>query len=94
MTIRPRHLALGVPLLLLGWIAVLALVLRLGGPAPAALVVLPPEGFLGALPPDVRVTARNALGLTAKGGPDLVAHLYAAGAPLVLPAGLSSCLGL
>jgi hypothetical protein len=94
MTIRPRHLVLAVPLLLLGWIAVLALVLRLGGPAPAALVLLPPEGFLRALPPEVSVTARNALGLTARGGPDLVAELYAAGAPLVLPSGLASCLGL
>lgn len=94
MTIKPRHLLLGLPLLLLGWIAVLALVLRLGGPAPAALVVLPPDGFLAALPSGISVTSRNALGLTAKGGSDLVAELYAAGAPLVLPAGLSGCLGL
>ncbi len=94
MTIRARHLLTGVPLLLLGWIAVLALVMRLGGPAPAALVVLPPEGFLRALPPQVSVTSRNVFGLTARGGPDLVAELYAAGAPLVLPAGLASCLGL
>ena len=68
MTIEARHLLLGVLLLLLGWIAVLALVLRFGGPAPAALVVWPPEGFLRALPPDVSVTSRNALGLTARGG--------------------------
>jgi hypothetical protein len=94
MTIRVRHLLLGVPLLLLGWLAVLALVLRLGGPAPAALVVWPPEGFLNALPREVSVTSRNVLGLTARGGPDLVAELYAAGAPLVLPAGLAGCLGL
>lgn len=94
MTIRARHLLLGLPLLLLGWIAVLALTMRLGGPAPAALVVLPPEGLLGALPPEVRVTARNALGLTVRGGPDLVAELYAAGASLVLPGGLAPCLGL
>ena len=94
MTIRLRHLLTGVPLLLAGWIAVLALVMRLGGPAPAALVVLPPEGFLRALPPGISVTSRNALGLTAKGGPDLARDLYAAGAPLVLPAGLASCLGL
>ena len=94
MTIRARHLLLGVPLLLLGWLAVLALVLRLGGPAPAVLVVWPPEGFLGGLPPEVSVTSRNILGLTAKGGPNLVADLYAAGAPLVLPAGLAGCLGL
>ena len=94
MTIRMRDLALGIPLLLLGWIAVLALVLRLGGPAPAALVLLPPEGFLRALPAGVAVTSGNALGLTVRGGEDLVAALYAAGAPLVLPAGLAGCLGL
>ena len=94
MTIEPRHLLIGLPLLLLGWITVLALVMRLGGPAPAALVILPPEQFLSALPPEVSITSRNALGLTAKGSPDLVAALYAAGAPLVLPAGLASCIGL
>jgi len=94
MTIKARHLLLGVLLLLLGWIAVLALVLRFGGPAPAALVVWPPEGFLRVLPSDVSVTSRNALGLTARGGPDLVDELYAAGARLVLPAGLAGCLGL
>lgn len=94
MTIRARHVLLGALLALVGWIALLALVLRLGGPAPAALVIWPPDGFLAALPPDVSVTARNALGLSARGGPDLVAELYAAGAPLVLPAGLAGCLGL
>jgi hypothetical protein len=94
MTIRPRHLLLGAPLVLLGWLGVIALVLRLGGAAPEVLVVLPPDGFLGVLPREVSVTSRNALGLTARGGPNLVAELYAAGAPLVLPAGLASCLGL
>ncbi len=94
MTIRLRDLALGLPLLLLAWVAVLALVLRLGGPAPAALVLLPPEGFHGALPEDVAVTGRNALALTVRGGDGLVAALYEAGAPLVLPAGLAGCLGL
>ncbi len=94
MTIRLRDLLLGVLVLLLAWVAVLALVLRLGGPAPAALVLLPPEGFLGALPEDVAVTGRNALALTVRGGDGLVAALYEAGAPLVLPAGLAGCLGL
>jgi hypothetical protein len=94
MTIRLRHLALALPFVLAGWIAVLALVLRLGGAAPAALVVMPPEGFLRALPVGVSVMDANALGLTVRGGDGLVAALYAAGAPLVLPAGLSGCLGL
>ncbi len=94
MTIRLRDLLLGAMVLLLAWVAVLALVLRLGGPAPAALVVLPPHGFLRALPPDVAVTGRSALALTVRGGEGLVARLYEAGAPLVLPAGLAGCLGL
>jgi hypothetical protein len=81
-------------LLLAGWVAVLALVLRLGGPAPAVLVLMPPDGFLRALPAGATVTSANALGLTVRGDRDLVAALYAAGAPLVLPAGLAGCLGL
>ncbi|WP_210528608.1 hypothetical protein [Rubellimicrobium arenae] len=94
MTIRPIQLLLGLLLAGLGWIAVLALVLRLGGPAPAVLVVLPPPGFLQEVPPDVTITDRNALGLVARGSRNLVAELYRAGAPLVLPAGLAGCLGL
>lgn len=94
MTIRVRDLALGLPLLLLGWVLVLALVLRLGGPAPAALVLLPPQGFWDALPAGVAILSRNALGVTVRGDEDLVAQLYGAGAPLVLPAGLAGCLGL
>jgi hypothetical protein len=93
MTTR-RALLLALPLVLLGWVAVLALVLRLGGPAPAALVVLPPGGFWDRLPHGIAVTDRNALGVTLRGDGDLVAALYAAGAPLVLPAGLAGCLGL
>jgi hypothetical protein len=76
------------------WLAVLALALRLGAPAPAVLVPWPPDGLLGRLPPGVSVTDRNALGLTVRGGADLVPALYAAGARLVLPAGLAGCLGL
>ncbi len=94
MTIRARDLLLALPPLAVAWIAVLAVVMRLGGPAPGALVVLPPEGFWNTLPEDVAVTSRNALGLTVQGGGDLVARLYEAGAPLVLPAGLAGCLGL
>lgn len=94
MTIKPRHVLLALPLVILGWIAVMALVLRLGGPAPAALVLWPPAEFLARLPADIALTDRNALGLTVQGGADLVVKLYAAGAPLVLPAGLAGCLGL
>ena len=37
------------PLVAVGWIGTLALVMRVAG-APAALVILPPEGFVAGLP--------------------------------------------
>lgn len=94
-----RRVALALPLVLLGWIVVLALVMRLGASAPAALVVLPPAGLVGRLPAGVAVADANALGLTLRAqapGPagNLTPALYAAGAWLVLPAGLAGCLGL
>lgn len=92
MTIDARRLILALPLVLAGWIAVLALVMRLTGTAPAALVILPPEGFVAALPAGVAVTSAGPFSVTVRGGADLVAALYAAGAPLVLPAGLTGCL--
>jgi hypothetical protein len=94
MTIRARHIALGLLLLLLGWTAVLALVLRLGGPAPAAFVLLPPEHFVHRLPADVAIIAMGRMGVVVEGGEGLVAALYDAGARLVLPAGLTGCLGV
>jgi hypothetical protein len=87
-----KRLALGLPLVFCGWIAILALVMRLTGDAPAALVLLPPLGLFAALPPGTAITARGPLSVTVKGRPGLVAALYAAGAPLVLPAGLTGCL--
>lgn len=90
-----RRLLLGLPLLLGAWLAVLALAMRLGAPAPAALVVLPPEGFWTRLPASVALTDQGGLGVTVRSeDPGLVPALYAAGAWLVLPAGLAGCLGL
>jgi hypothetical protein len=88
--IRPWLVAL--PLVALGWIGTLALVLRLGGAAPAALVMFPPDGLVRALPADVSVVSSGPVSVTLRGGQDLVATLYALGAPLVLPAGLTGCL--
>lgn len=88
-----RRLLLALPILLLGWIATLALVMRLGGEAPAAFVPFPPQGLLSALPGDVAVTGRSPVSLTLRSeAPDLTARLYAAGAWLVLPAGLEACI--
>ena len=87
-----KQLLFAVPILFAAWIGILALVMRLGGEAPAALVLFPPAGLVASLPLGTAITASGPLSLTVKGGPGLVAALYAAGAPLVLPAGLTACL--
>lgn len=92
MTIDPKRWLIALPLVALGWIGTLALVMRLGGEAPAALVMFPPEGMLRGLPADVSVVTSGPVSVTLRGGTDLVATLYALGAPLVLPAGLTGCL--
>ena len=92
MTIDPKRWLIALPLVALGWIGTLALVMRLGGDAPAALVMFPPEGMLRGLPADVSVVSSGPVSVTLRGGTDLVATLYGLGAPLVLPAGLTGCL--
>lgn len=87
--IRCGRLLMAVPVIFVAWVALLALVMRFGG-APAALVLLPPPGFLASLPAEVTISARGPWSVTVQGG--TVAALYAAGAPLVLPAGLTGCL--
>jgi hypothetical protein len=87
-----RRYALAIPIVLFGWLAVLASVMRLSGAAPAALVIMPPAGLIAALPQGASVTSIGPYSITIKGGAGLVAALYAAGAPLVLPAGLTGCL--
>ncbi len=93
MTIDGRWLV-AVPVVLAGWIGTLALVMRLGGEAPAALVLFPPEGMVRALPVGVAVVSAGPVSVTLRGGEGsgLVAALYEMGAPLVLPAGLTGCL--
>ena len=60
--------------------------------APAALVILPPEGFVAGLPKGVAVVSSGPVSVPLRGGDDLVTTLYQLGAPLVLPAGLTGCL--
>lgn len=83
---------IAVPLVLAGWVGVLALVARMGGEAPALLVLFPPDGLIGGLPAGVAVVDAGPVSLTVSGGADLATQLYRLGAPLVLPARLESCL--
>lgn len=92
MTTDLKRWLIALTLVALGWIGTLALVMRLGGEAPAALVMFPPDGLVRALPEGVSVVSAGPVSLTLRGGHDLVATLYALGAPLVLPAGLTGCL--
>lgn len=54
----------------LGWVATLALVMRLWGEAPAALVLLPPDGLIRALPDGVAVVSAGPVSVTLRGGVD------------------------
>lgn len=77
---------------LCGWIAVLAITLRIGGEAPAVFVPFPPDGLVASLP-DASVTGASAISLTLKSAaPEFPRRVYAAGAWLVLPAGLEACI--
>ncbi|MEO0751496.1 MAG: hypothetical protein AAFY25_06800 [Pseudomonadota bacterium] len=88
-----KRLIFALPLLLLGWILVLAVVMRTGGEAPGAFVPWPSAAFISELPDDVSITSRSAISMTLRGdGADLTKRLYAAGAVLVLPAGLDACI--
>ncbi|MBS8228692.1 hypothetical protein DYI42_20900 [Vannielia litorea] len=73
----------------------MALVMRFSDAAPAAVVMFPSEGFIAALPSDAAVISAGPATVTLKSDtPDFAARLYAAGALLVLPAGLTGCLPL
>jgi hypothetical protein len=84
-----------VPLVLAGWLAVLAGVMYVSDDAPGALVLFPDEGFIANLPDGIAILDSNAIGITVTGDrPRLTRALYAAGGTLVLPAGLAGCVGL
>ena len=92
LRVLSRRFVLAVPVLAVCWIAVLALVLRFGGEAPAVFVPFPPADLLASLP-DAAVTSVSPISLTLRSDtPDLTQRLYAAGAWLVLPAGLEGCI--
>ncbi len=92
MTIKRVLLAL--PLVFVGWIAVMALVMRFSDAAPAAVVPWPTKNFLRQLPSQAAILDVHGLAVTFANRPDLARDLYASGAWLVLPAGLTGCLPL
>ena len=92
MTTDARRILLALPAVIAAWIAILAIVMRLPGAAPQALVLLPSAAMLADLPVGTAITAIGPYSVTLRGGPGLVGQLYAAGAHLVLPAGLTGCL--
>ena len=92
MTIR--RFAVAVPLLVLAWILVMAGVMRLSDAAPAAVVPFPGQSLIEHLPNDAALLDVNRAALTLANRPGLARDLYAAGAWLVLPAGLTGCLPL
>jgi len=87
-------LALAVPVVLIGWIVVMAVVMRFSDAAPAAVVIFPDDQLMNGLPDKVAVIRYGRVTLTLANRKDLAADLYAAGALLVLPAGLTGCLPL
>ena len=89
-----RRLFLLLSVILIGWIAVLAGIMRFTDTAPAAVVVWPTKTFLRALPREATIIDVNGLAVTFANRPDLTRELYKAGAWLVLPAGLKGSLPL
>lgn len=92
-TTTRRYLSV-LPAILLGWLAVMAGVMRFSDAAPGAVVILPSPGLMQRLPEDAAILGWNRFALTLSNRPGLTEELYRAGAPLVLPAGLTGCLPL
>lgn len=90
-----KRLLIALPLIFIGWLSVIALVMRFSDAAPGAVVILPDAGFMAALPEDAAILSANSFSVTlTSDSPDFARRLYASGARLVLPAGLIGCLPL
>ena len=93
MTIRSVLMAL--PLMFLGWLAVLLGVALITDEAPAYVVLFPSAGFLNSLPENTSLLATSSFSITLASEQENVARmLYNSGAWIVLPAGLTGCLPL
>lgn len=84
--------AAGLTVVAVGWMAVLAGTMAGTDTAPAALIPFPSETFMNALPADIAIANITPVGvILISENTDYVAQLYAAGARIVLPAGLRGC---
>ncbi|UOA26177.1 hypothetical protein [Pseudosulfitobacter sp. DSM 107133] len=93
MTTRGWILAFA--LAICGWLGVQLLLVRFSDAAPGAVALFPAADFVARLPAGVSVVGGGAHWIAVKSdAPDLGRDLYAAGARVVLPAGLPGCLPL
>jgi hypothetical protein len=88
------NLLTAVPVLIAAWLVILAVVLRAGAEGSAVLVLFPPDSFVGGIE-DAAITNISPISVTLRSDrPGLAARAYDAGAWLVFPAGLESCISV
>ena len=84
-----------VVVVLIGWISLQLGVMYFTDVAPGAMALFPNEGFISRLPANAGIVEFGDFWITvASDEPALGEKLYAAGALIVLPAGLLGCLPL
>ena len=84
-----------VVVVLIGWISLQLGVMYFTDVAPGAMALFPNEGFISRLPANAGIVEFGDFWITvASDEPALGKKLYAAGALIVLPAGLLGCLPL
>lgn len=94
MSTTIKRILLTLPIVVIGWLAIMAAVMRFSDAAPAAVVPFPSEMFMAGLPRDASILDLTGVAVTFANRPDLAKTLYQAGAWVVFPAGLTGCLPL
>lgn len=93
MTIKTWTTA--VAFVVIGWVGLQLSVMYFTDAAPGAVALFPPADFIDRLPEDVAIVDAGANWIAVwSDQPDFGKNLYAAGALIVLPAGLPGCLPL
>jgi hypothetical protein len=88
------NLLAGVPVLVAAWLVILTVVLRAGAEGSAVLVLFPSDSFAREIE-DAAITNISPISVTLRSDrPGLAARAYDAGAWLVFPAGLESCVSV